>query len=153
MQPQGERFIPITVTATEGIFDACAEAQILPRLSAALLERHGLIDNAFMVRAVVGSVHILPNGRTFSGGRAERAIFVELRVPSITFQTVEQRQGFFDDVNAVLDDLTHGTYPRDTTFLNITYVVDGSWGIGKKAYTNEELGAAIVAAAPTAAAR
>jgi hypothetical protein len=145
--------MPITVTATEGILDACAEAQILPRLSTALLERHGLIDNAFMVRAVVGFVHILPSGRTFSGGRAERAIFVELRVPSITFQTVEQKQGFLDDVNAILDDLTHGTYPRDTTFLNITYAVDGSWGIGAKAYTNEELGAAIVAVAPIAAAR
>jgi hypothetical protein len=31
--------------------------------------------------------------------------------------------------------------------------VDGSWGIGAKAYTNEELGAAIAAAAPIAAVR
>jgi hypothetical protein len=140
--------MPITVTATEGILDARAEAQLLPRLSAALLERHGLVDNGFIAPAVVGSVHILPNGRIFSGGRAARAIFVELKVPSITFQTVEQKQGFLDDANAILDDLTHGTYPRETTFFNITYAVDGSWGIGAKAYTNEELGAAIVGAAP-----
>ncbi len=145
--------MPITVTATEGIFDAHAEAQILPRLSAALLERHGLTGNPFMAPAVVGSVHILPQGRIFTGGRAGRAIFVELKVPSITFQTVEQKQGFLDDVNEILDELTHGSYPRDTTFLNITYAVDGSWGIGAKAYANEELGAAIVAAARVPAAR
>jgi hypothetical protein len=145
--------MPITVTATEGIFDKHAEAEILPRLSAALLERHGLSDNAFMVPAVVGSVNIVPQGRIFTGGRAGRAIFVELKVPSVTFSTVEQRQGFLDDVNAILDDLTNGTYPRDTTFLNITYAVDGSWGIGAKAFTNGELGAAIAAAAPIAGAR
>jgi phenylpyruvate tautomerase PptA (4-oxalocrotonate tautomerase family) len=142
--------MPITVTATEGVLDPHAQAHILPRLSKALLERHGLNDNAFMVPAVVGSVHILPPGRTFTGGRAERAIFVELKVPSVTFQTVEQKQGFLDDVNAILDELTNGTYPRDKTFFNITYAVDGSWGIGAKAYTNEELGAAIAAAAPIA---
>lgn len=140
--------MPITVTATDGILDARAEAQILPRLSAALLARHGLSDNAFMAPAVVGSVNIVPQGRMLTGDRAGRAIFVELKVPSITFQTAEQRQGFLDDVNAILDELTDGSYPRDSTVLNITYVVDGSWGIGANVYTNEALVAAITAAAP-----
>jgi len=110
-----------------------------------------LSDNAFMFPAVAGSVHILPPGRIFAGGHAERAIFVELKVPSVTFQTEEQKQGFLDDVNAILDELTAGAHPRDKTFFNITYAVDGSWGIGAKAYTNEELGAAIAAATPIAA--
>jgi hypothetical protein len=143
--------MPITVTATAGVLDRAAEAAILPRLSQALLARHQLVDNAFMTPAVVGSLTIVPEGRIFAGGHAARAIFVELKVPSVTFTTQEQRQGYLDDVNAILDDLTRGTYPKDRTFLNITYAVDGSWGIGAKAYTNDALGDAIAAGAPVAA--
>jgi phenylpyruvate tautomerase PptA (4-oxalocrotonate tautomerase family) len=93
----------------------------------------------------------MPEGRIFTGGRAENAIFVELKVPSVTFTTQEQRQGFVDDVNAILDELTHGTYPKDRTFVNITYAVDGSWGVAGKAWTNAELGEAIAHAASVAA--
>lgn len=138
--------MPITVTATEGVLNSRAEAQILPRLSAALLERHGLTGNTFMTPLVVGSVNILPAGRIYTGGKARDAIFVELKVPAATFTTQEQKQGFLDDVNAILDELTGGTYPMDRTFLNITYAVDGSWGAGAKTYTNAALGEAIAKA-------
>jgi hypothetical protein len=138
--------MPITVTATEGVLNAKAEAQILPRLSAALLERHGLTGNTFMTPLVVGSVNILPAGRIYTGGKAEDAIFVELKVPAATFTTQEQKHGFLDDVNAILDELTDGKYLKDHTFLNITYAVDGSWGAGATAYTNTALGEAIAMA-------
>ncbi len=101
-----------------------------------------------MTPAVVGSLNIVPEGRIFTGGNVARAVFVELKVPSITFTSQEQRQGYLDDVNAILDELTRGTYPKDKTFLNITYAVDGSWGIGATAYTNAALGAAIAGRAP-----
>jgi phenylpyruvate tautomerase PptA (4-oxalocrotonate tautomerase family) len=139
--------MPITVTATAGILDAAAEKHILPRLSEALLARNGMAGNAFMTPIVVGSVHILPEGRVFTGGHAEKAVFVELKVPSVAFATQDQRQGFVDDVNRILGDLTHGRYPKDKTFVNITYAVDGSWGVADKAWTNAEIGAAIGAAA------
>lgn len=135
--------MPITVTATAGIFDAAAQARIVPRLSAALLDRHGLTGNGFMTPIVVGSVNIVPAERLFAGGVAQTAIFIELKVPSTTFTTHEQRQGFLDDANAILNELTGGTYPKDRTFLNITYAVDGSWGVGATAYTNAALGEAI----------
>ncbi len=134
--------MPITVTATAGILDEFAEKQIVPRLSEALLARNGMTGNAFMTPIVVGSVHIMPEGRIYAGGRAEKAIFVELKVPSVTFGTQEQRQGFVYDVNRIFDDLTRGRYPKDKTFINITYAVDGSWGVADKAWTNAELGEA-----------
>jgi phenylpyruvate tautomerase PptA (4-oxalocrotonate tautomerase family) len=139
--------MPITVTATAGILDEAAEKHILPRLSEALLARNGMAGNTFMTPIVVGSLHILPEGRIFAGGRAEQAIFVELKVPSVTFGSQEQRQGFVDDANSILNELTHGTYPKDKTFVNITYAVDGSWGVAGKAWTNAELGKAAALAA------
>lgn len=143
--------MPITVTATAGILDDSARAAILPRLSRALLARHELVGNPFMEPAVVGSLHILPEGDLYAGGRAQRAIFIELKVPSVTFTTQEQRQGFLDDAHAMLAELTGGSYPKERTFFNIVYAVDGSWGIAERAYTNAELGAAIAAAAPVPA--
>jgi len=134
--------MPITVTAAAGILDDAAEKQILPRLSASLLARNGMTGNTFMTPVVVGSVNILSEGRIYTGGHAEKAVFVELKVPSVTFGSQEQRQGFVDDVNSILNELTHGTYPKDKTFVNITYAVDGSWGVADKAWTNAELGEA-----------
>ncbi len=139
--------MPITVTATAGVLDETAEKQIIPRLSEALLARNGAAGNSFMTPIVVGSVHILPVGRIYTGGHAETAIFVELKVPSVTFARQEQRQGFVDDVNRILDELTNGKYPKEKTFVNITYAVDGSWGVADKAWTNAEIGAAVGAAA------
>ena len=139
--------MPITVTATAGILDAAAERAIVPRLSRALLERHGLVGNAFMEPLVVGSLQIMPDGRVFTGGHSASAIFIELKVPSVTFATQDQRQGFVDDVHAILADLTNGTYPKDRTFVNITYAIDGSWGVAGKAWTNAEMGEAIARAA------
>lgn len=108
-----------------------------------MLARHGLTDNDFLRPVVVGSVHVLPSGRIFSGGLAQPAIFVELKVPSMMFATQSQRQGFIDDVNAILNDVAHGTHTKERTFVNITYAVDGSWGIADHAWTNAELADAV----------
>jgi hypothetical protein len=108
-----------------------------------LLARHGLTGHPFMTPIVVGSLHLLPRGQVYAGGQSNDAIFVEVKVPSITFQTQEQRQGFLDDIHAALDDLTGGKYPKERTFVGIFYAVDGSWGVGEKAYTNDQLGEAI----------
>ena len=143
--------MPITVTLSAGILDEAGEQQILPRLSQALLARNGMTGNAFMTPIVIGSVHIMAPGRIYAGGRAEQAVFVELKVPSVTFATQEQRQGFVDDVNGILNDLTGGAYPKARTFVNIVYALDGSWGIGDKAWTNTELGDAAARAAGAAA--
>ena len=143
--------MPITVTASSGILDRNGEQQILPRLAGAMLARNGLTGNPFMTPNVVGSVHILPEGRIYAGG-AQQAIFVELKVPSFAFAAQTQRQGFVDDVNAILEELTAGDYPKEQTYVNIVYAVDGSWGIGDRAWTNAELGDAVSGTATSLAA-
>ena len=139
--------MPITVTVPSGLMTDAAAADIVPRLSRALLARHGLTGNQFMAPIVIGSLNLLPKAHVYAGGRENDAIFIELKVPSVTFTSQEQRQGFLDDAHAILNELSNGRYPKERTFLNITYALDGSWGVGDKAYTNEQLGAAIAQAA------
>jgi hypothetical protein len=38
---------------------------------------------------------------------------------------------------------TDGKLPIENIWVNAVYAVDGIWGIGGKAYTNEQLGEAI----------
>jgi phenylpyruvate tautomerase PptA (4-oxalocrotonate tautomerase family) len=141
--------MPITVTATAGILSSDGEKQILPRLAEAMLARNGLTGNPFMTPNVVGSVHILPEGHVYAGG-SPRAVFVELKVPSFAFTSQEQRQGFVEDVNAILADLTSGQHPKERTYVNVTHTLDGSWGIGDRAWTNAALGEAVAKASGAA---
>ena len=70
---------------------------------------------------------------------------IEVKVPSSTFANADVRLAFIARVTDVIDELKAGRHPRDRTYVNVTYAVDGAWGIGGKAYTNAELGAAIAA--------
>jgi phenylpyruvate tautomerase PptA (4-oxalocrotonate tautomerase family) len=69
-----------------------------------------------------------------------------VKVPAITFPNADVQQAFVAAVTDIIDRLKTGSHPRERTFVNVTYAVDGTWGIGGKAYSNAELGAAIVQA-------
>jgi hypothetical protein len=60
--------MPITMTAPEGVLTAAGEREILPRLSAALIEASGATGNSFFTAIVGGTVHVLPNYRIYAGG-------------------------------------------------------------------------------------
>ena len=49
--------MPITVTAPRGVLTAHGEREILPRLTAALIEASGLTGNSFFTAAVGGTTY------------------------------------------------------------------------------------------------
>jgi phenylpyruvate tautomerase PptA (4-oxalocrotonate tautomerase family) len=64
-------------------------------------------------------------------------------VPSTTFPNREMQQAFVERVTTIIDELKAGSHPHTRTYVNVTYAVDGAWGIEGKAYTNADLGAGI----------
>jgi phenylpyruvate tautomerase PptA (4-oxalocrotonate tautomerase family) len=66
-----------------------------------------------------------------------------VKVPSATFPNAEVKQAFVGAVTDIIDQFKAGAHPRDRTFVNVTYAVDGTWGIAGKAYSNAEIGEAI----------
>ena len=70
-----------------------------------------------------------------------------MKVPSATFPDQSVKSRFIKAATDIIDELKAGQHPRDRTFVNVTYAVDGAWGIAGKAYTNADLGQAIGAAA------
>lgn len=137
--------MPITVQVTRGLLTPDGERQVVSRIAQALLASHGLAENAFMRANVLGHLVVAEEGAAYVGGRAGSLAVVEIKVPSVTFQDRAVQQRFVEEATRIVDELKAGDHPKERTFVNVAYAVDGAWGIAGKAYTNDELGAAIEA--------
>ena len=135
--------MPLTLTLTEGVLPRGAEKQAVEQLTDAMLKRHGLTGNKVMTPNITATVHVLPKGSTFSGGKEFAGAWVEWKVPSFAFSTREVQQGFFKDATDIIQELSGGKQPRDNIYVNVVHAVDGAWNLDGKAMTNEELGQAI----------
>lgn len=139
--------MPIQIQVTQGLLSPEGERQVFPQVAEALLKVHGLSGNSFMAPNVVGHLSVMPESTSFVGGRPQSLAVIEVKVPAITFPDAEVKQAFVEEVTDIINRLRAGTHPRERTYVNITYAVDGTWGIGGKAYSNNELGVAIQQAA------
>lgn len=139
--------MPISVQVTQGLLTSQGERKALPLISEALLRAHGLSGNTFMTPNVVGHLVISAASESYVGGKPQSLAVVEVKVPAITFPNAQVTQAFISEVTEIIDQHKADSHPRERTFVNVTYAVDGTWGIGGRAYSNEELGAAIQQAA------
>ncbi|WGS52477.1 4-oxalocrotonate tautomerase [Paraburkholderia sp. D15] len=135
--------MPITVNVTQGLLSQQGERDVLPLVADALLRVHGLTDNRFMAPNVIGHLVVSDESKTYVGGKAQSLAVIEVKVPSATFPNAEVKQAFVSEVTDIVDRHKAGSHPRERTFVNVTFAVDGAWGIGGKAYSNAELGEAI----------
>lgn len=139
--------MPITVTAPEGVLTSVGEQEILPRLSAALIEASGATGNSFFTPMVGGTVHLLPPHRIYAGGANRPVVMVELKLPNIGLASLEARGAFITAAAKIVADLcVPGHEPRNT-WINIVNAPDGGWGIGSQQYSGEALVAAVTTAA------
>ncbi|MER9304552.1 hypothetical protein NKJ06_01265 [Mesorhizobium sp. M0293] len=139
--------MPITVTAPEGVLTPAGEREILPRLSAALIEASGATGNSFFTAIVGGTVHILPLHRIYAGGANRPVVMVELKLPNIGLGSVEARKDFIIAAAAIVADLCVPEHRPENTWINIVNAPDGGWGIGSRQYSGEALIAAATAVA------
>jgi phenylpyruvate tautomerase PptA (4-oxalocrotonate tautomerase family) len=122
------------------------EREVFAQISEALLTAHGLVGNRFMTPNVIGHLVVSEPSTSYVGGKPQSLAIVEVKVPSITFPTDEVKQAFVSAVTDIIDRYKAGSHPRERTFVNVTYALDGAWGIAGEAYSNAELKAAILKA-------
>jgi phenylpyruvate tautomerase PptA (4-oxalocrotonate tautomerase family) len=139
--------MPITVTAPRGVLTATGEREVLPRLTAALIEVSGLTGNSFFTSIVGGTVHVLPPEDVYAGGVNRPLVLVELKLPSIGLATMEARAAFVVAATDIVSSLTVAGHDRDDIWVNILNAPDGGWGLGGRAYTGDELVAEVTAGA------
>lgn len=135
--------MPISVQVTTDLLTPDGEREILPLVADALLRVHGLTGNKFMMPNVVGHLLVSPEARSYAGGKLQSLAVIEVKVPSVTFPNADVKQAFISEVTDIIDRLKKGTHPRERTYVNVTYAVDGTWGIAGKAYSNSEMGEAV----------
>jgi phenylpyruvate tautomerase PptA (4-oxalocrotonate tautomerase family) len=139
--------MPITVTAPQRVLTAEGEREILPRLSAALIEASGATGNSFFTAIVGGTVHILPPNHIYAGGANRPVVMVELKLPNIGLGSIESRKAFITTAAAIVAELSVPGHKPENTWINIVNAPDGGWGIGDRQYSGEALIAAATAAA------
>jgi hypothetical protein len=145
--------MPILIHVTRGLLTPEGERTIFRRVADALLASHGLADNPFMRANVLGHLRIADEASAFVGEHAGSLAVIEVTVPSVTFRDRASQQQFVAAATRIVDELKAGAHPPSRTFVHVVHAVDGTWGIGGTAYTNDELGAAIAASAQAVPAR
>lgn len=135
--------MPLTFTITEGVLPEGAEKATFALLSDAMLRWHGLASNEVMAPNVVGSIHVLPQSRTFSGSREAAVAFVEWKTPSFAFASRDIQQGYIAEATEIVHRASGQRQPKDRIWVNVVHAVDGAWGIGGQALTNAQLGEAV----------
>ncbi|MFZ2451651.1 MAG: 4-oxalocrotonate tautomerase [Methylovulum miyakonense] len=135
--------MPLTLTFTEGALPEGAEKQIVAKLTDSMLKWHGLVDNTVMTPTITAQVHVIPKGRTFTGGQELSGAWVEWKAPSFAFSTREIQIGHIEEATNIVHEASGGNLPKNQIWVNVVHAVDGAWGIGGLAMTNAELGEAI----------
>ena len=60
--------------------------------------------------------------------------------------TQELKDAWISEGTTIIEAAAAGRIKREHIFANVTYAVEGAWGIGGKAFSNEALGSAVAAA-------
>ena len=138
--------MPITVTAPRGTLTPAGEREILPQLTAALIDASGQTGNSFFTPLVGGTVQILPPEQIYAGGVNRPLVLVELKLPDIGLADPDARAAFIAAATGIVRALARPGHQDEDTWINILNARDGAWGAGGRMLTNEDLIAGIMAA-------
>ncbi len=139
--------MPITVTAPRGTLTPAGKRDILPRLTAALIEASGQAGNSFFTSLVGGTVQLLEPEQVYAGGINRPLVLVELKLPDIGLADADARAVFIAAATDIVRTLAVPGHRDENTWVNILNARDGAWGVGGRALTNDDLVAGIMAAA------
>jgi phenylpyruvate tautomerase PptA (4-oxalocrotonate tautomerase family) len=137
-----------TVTAPRGTLTPEGEREILPRLTAALIDVSGQSGNGFFTSMVGGTIHLLDPGDVYAGGVNRPVVMVELKLPDIGLAEQSSRATFIAAATDIVRELTAPDHDDEDIWVNILNARDGAWGVAGGALTNEDIIAGITAAMP-----
>ena len=101
------------------------------------------------VRAIVGvSLHVLPAERVMMGGRVASSVRIDVVLPGIALASFRRRRRFIADATAAVVAASSDPTIEQRVVVRIVHSVDGGWGAGGHAFTNDEIdeGPEVVAA-------
>ena len=136
---QNIKNMPLTLTLSEGVLPEGKEREAVIQITDSILKTHGLTGNKVMTPMVTASVHIVPKGLSFYGGKEFKGAWAEWKVPSFALSDKKVMKQHFADVTEIIHELSGRKQPKDNIYVNVVHAVDGGWNLDGVAMTNEEL--------------
>ncbi|RKG91937.1 tautomerase family protein [Corallococcus terminator] len=136
----------IDIAAPEGTFPEPAEAALLERATACVLQWEKVTGIPYATANTGAFLNVLPRGRLTAGGKAASAVRIQVLTPAKSL-TQEQRAGIAASLTDIVAELANTPGQREQTWVLFHEAVDGGWGIAGKALTNVELVDAVRASA------
>lgn len=131
--------MPLTLTLSAGVLPDEQITQAVDELCQAFLDCHGLLGNAVLTPNVLATVQQLPADSTFAGGRPGPLALVEWKVPGFAFAEPGVQQDYVRRATDILARLSDQQLGPERIWVNVVHAVDGAWGIGGQALSNERL--------------
>lgn len=129
----------ISILATDGLFEEKAEAALLRRVHDALAAAIDATDDP-QVSSLIGiTFQTVPKPRFLMGGTPRTAVRIDVAVPSIALSTFRRRRNFIRDATDAAIECANDTTIAERVIVRIAHLVDGGWGAGGVAPTNDEI--------------
>jgi len=111
----------------------------MEKVFAALLAAIDATDDE-NVKAIVGvTLHVVPAARMMMGGAVASSVRIDVVIPGIALASFRRRRRFIADATDAVVAASSDPTIRDRVIVRIVHSVDGGWGSGGHAFTNDEI--------------
>jgi hypothetical protein len=129
----------IDIVASEGAFDAESEPLIMRGVFDALLRAIDATDDVRVSSSIGVVLHVVPARRVTMGGEIASSVRIDVVLPGIALASFRRRRRFIAEATSAVAALSRDPTIEPRTVVRIMHAVDGGWGIGGLALTNDEM--------------
>lgn len=129
----------VDIVASAGLFDTTAEQAVMANVFAAFIAAIDATDDE-RVSSIMGvTLHVVPAERMHMGGRIASSVRIDVILPAIALASFRRRRRFITDATTAVVAVSSGPTIQDRVVVRIVHSVDGGWGVGDHAFTNDEI--------------
>ena len=129
----------IDIVASEGAFAAESEAPVMSAVFDALLRAIDATDDAQVSAALGVILHVVPARRLMMGGAVATSVRIDVVLPGIALASFRRRRRFIAEATAAVATLSRDPAIGPRVVVRIMHSLDGGWGVGGRAFTNDDL--------------
>lgn len=129
----------IDIVASAGVFGEAAEPIVMRRLYDALLDAIDGTEDARAAEVMGVALHVLPAAHFMMGGRIVSSVRIDVVLPGIALASFRRRRRFIAAATAAVAELSSDATVASRCVVRIVHAVDGGWGFGGHAFTNDEI--------------
>ncbi len=129
----------IDIVASAGVFEAAAEAGVMTGVFQALLAAIDATGDERVASIMGVSLHVLPASRVMMGGCVTTSVRIDVVLPAVALASFRRRRRFIAEATAAVVAASSDSTIGERVVVRIVHSVDGGWGIGGHAFTNDEI--------------